>query len=149
MPSAERSVVINRPVADVYNFLLDGTTGTQWRSGVLDISHVSGTGVGAVFKQGVKGPGGRRIAADYTITAADPNQRIAFKAIAGPVRPTGEYRLESSDGGTRLTFALDAQLGFLKRLMMGNAVQGSMDAEMKGLDKLKQVLESSPGAPAS
>ena len=146
MPSAERTIVVNRPVADVYNFLLDGTTGTKWRSGVLDISHVSGTGVGAVFKQGVQGPGGRRIAADYTITAADPNQRIAFKAIAGPVRPTGEYRFESLDGGTRLTFALNAELGFLKKLMMGGAVQKSMDAEMRGLDKLKQILESGASA---
>ena len=142
MPSAERTIVISRPVDDVYAFLLDGTTGTQWRSGVLDISHVSGTGVGAVFKQGVKGPGGRRIAADYEITAADPGKRIAFRAIAGPVRPTGEYRLEAADGGTRLTFSLAAELGFVKRLLMGGAVQSSMDGEMRALDTLKQKLEA-------
>ena len=44
--------------------------------------------------------------------------------------------------GPRLTFSLAAELGFLKRLMMGGAVQGSMDAEMKALDTLKQVLEN-------
>jgi hypothetical protein len=58
------------------------------------------------------------------------------------VRPTGEYRLESVDSGTRLTFSLDARIGGLKGLLMGKAVQSSMDAEMAALDRLKALLEA-------
>ena len=101
-----------------------------------------GAGLGAIYKQGVKGPGGRRIAADYEITAYEPNRRIAFRAIAGPVRPTGEFRLEPVDGGTRLTFSLDAELTGLKKLLMGGAVQRTVDAEVAATERLKQVLET-------
>jgi uncharacterized protein YndB with AHSA1/START domain len=142
MPSATRTITINRPIADVFAFLADGTTATQWRSGVLDIAHVSGEGVGATYSQGVRGPGGRRIAADYRVTASEPPTHLAFEAIAGPVRPHGDYRLEAVDGATRLTFSLDATLGFLKGLVMGAAVQRTMDAEMLATDKLKRVLEA-------
>ena len=68
MPSAERTISIRRPVDQVFRFLADGRTATQWRSGVIDVSKVSGDGLGAVYKQQVRGPGGRPIDADYEIT---------------------------------------------------------------------------------
>ena len=142
VPSAERTILVNRPVGVVFAFLADGLTAPKWRSGVLDIALVSGQGVGATYRQGVKGPGGRRIAADYQVTAYEPDRRISFQAIAGPVRPRGEYRFERSGDGTRLTFSLEAELGLLKRLVMGRAVQQMMDAEMRTLDMLKRILET-------
>jgi uncharacterized membrane protein len=142
MPTATRAITIRRPVGEVFRYVADGTTAPRWRSGVLDVEAVSGSGVGAIYRQGVKGPGGRRIAADYEITAFEPDQRLAFRAIAGPVRPTGEFRFEAQDGETRLTFSLDAELGGWKKLLMGRAVQQTMDAEMLALDRLKAVLES-------
>lgn len=141
MAAAQRSIVINRPVDEVWAFVTDGANAPKWRSGVLDVSKVSGQGVGETWKQGVKGPGGRRIDADYEITAWEPGRRMAFKAIAGPVRPTGEYRIAAEDGGTRLSFSLDAELSGLKKLLMGGAVQSTMNAEMGALDRLKAVLE--------
>jgi hypothetical protein len=65
-------------------------------------------------------------------------------AIAGPVRPTGEYVLDEVDGGTRLSFALRAELGGIKKLLMGGAVQKTMDAEVAATERLKSVLESTP-----
>lgn len=141
MPGAARSIVINRPIEDVWAFVTDGSNATAWRAGVLDVSKVSGSGVGEIWKQGVKGPGGRRIDADYEITAWEPGSRMAFRAIAGPVRPTGEYRFEQENGGTRLSFTLDAPLSGLKGLLMGRAVQSTMDGEMAALDHLKVALE--------
>jgi carbon monoxide dehydrogenase subunit G len=142
MPSATRTITIRRSPEDVFAFVADGTTATQWRPGVTDIKLASGSGLGARYEQGVKGPGGRRIAADYEITAWDPPRELAFAAVAGPVRPTGAYRLEAIPEGTRLSFSLDAKVGGLKGLLMGRAVQGSMDAEMAALDRLKSVLEA-------
>ena len=98
--------------------------------------------MGAVYRQGVKGPGGRRIAADYRVTGYDPPRLLEFEAIAGPVRPVGSYRLEEEDGGTRITFALHAELGGLKKLLMEGRVQDTMNAEVRSLDNLKQVLET-------
>jgi uncharacterized membrane protein len=142
MPSAQHSVSICRPVEQVFAFVADGENATSWRPGVLDVSHQSGEGVGAIYRQGVKGPGGRRIASDYEITACVPNRRIAFRAIAGPPRPTGEYRFGTQGDATTVDFALHATVTGWKRLVMGRAVQSTMDAEMRTLDTLKTLLEA-------
>jgi len=144
MPAARHEVTIGKPTVEVFTFIADGLNGPKWRTGIVDIAHVSGSGVGAIYKQGVLGPGGRRIDADYRVTAFEPNRRLAFEAIAGPVRPTGEYRLEEVDGGTRLTFSLQADLGGIKRLFMGGTVQKTMDAEVAATERLKQLLETPP-----
>ena len=89
MIEARHQVTIRRPAGVVFAFLADGLNGPKWRTGILDIAHVSGSGVGAIYKQGVKGPGGRRIAADYRVTTYEPNSRMAFEAVAGPVRTDG------------------------------------------------------------
>lgn len=141
MPAAERSITIIRPVADVFAFVADGTNARRWRPAVLDVERLDGSGALATYRQGVKGPGGRRIAADYEVYDVEENRRIAFRAIAGPVRPTGEYRFEDAGGSTRVDFSLSAELGWLKGLLMGGAVQSSMDGEMAALDNLKRILE--------
>ena len=142
MPSATQSVSINRPVGEVFAFVADGTDAMQWRPAVVDVALVSGKGTGAVYRQGVKGPGGRRIAADYEVTAFEPDRRIAFRAIAGPVRPSGEYRFDAVGDATTVTFTLEATLTGWKALLMGRAVQISIDGEMRTLDTLKRILES-------
>jgi len=141
MPSAERTISIRRPVDQVFRFLADGRTATQWRSGVVDVSKVSGDGVGTVYRQVVRGPGGRAVDADYEITALEPDRRIAFRTIAGPVRPEGEFELEALGDATILTFTLDAKLSGWKRLLLGGLVQSTMNSEMAALDQLQEVLE--------
>ena len=140
MPSAVRTVVIDRPVADVFAFVADGENAQKWRPGVLEVSRKSGDGRGTIYRQIVKGPGGRKIDADYEVIEYQPPVYLAFRAIAGPVRPVGSYDLRSQDGGTELTFRLSAEIGGWKNLVMGGAVQKTMDAEM-ALDQLKKVLE--------
>jgi uncharacterized protein YndB with AHSA1/START domain len=140
MPEASHSVEINRPAADVFAFLGDGENDRQWRSGVVDVRRRSGQGQGAVYEQGVKGPLGRRVPADYEIIAYEPDRRIAFRAIAGPVRPEGTYELTPTDGGTRVTFSLRYTPRGMGRLM-SPMVGKTMRAEVAQLDRLRAVLE--------
>lgn len=140
MPQASHSVEIARSPAEVFAFLADGTTNSQWRDGVTDIRLKSGSSAGAIYEQGVKGPFGRRVAADYEVTAYEPNRRIAFRAIAGPVRPEGTYELEPAGGGTRLTFTLNCALSGLARIM-APMVAKTMRSEVAQLDRLRAILE--------
>src|SRR5689334_25052827 len=128
MPSAERTIVIDKPVQEVFAFVADGSNAQMWRSGVLEISKKSGDGQGAIYRQVVSGPGGRKIDADYEVTEYSPPSRLAFRAIAGPVRPTGSYDLTETDGKTSLTFKLQAEIGGWKKWLMGGQVQKTMDA---------------------
>ncbi len=144
MASATYSVLIDRPIEAVFEFVADGENCTRWRSGVVDISRTSGDGVGTRYTQGVKGPMGRRVAADYEVTVYEPDLRLDFQTIAGPVRPHGRYDLEAVEGGTRLTFTLDAELSGLRKMLMGSMVQRTMDSEVRALEELKHVLERTP-----
>jgi uncharacterized membrane protein len=142
MPHATHSVTVQRPVEEVFAFVADGERCPEWRPGVLDITRTSGDGVGTRYRQGVRGPMGRRVSADYEITVWDPNRRLEFQTVAGPVRPHGRYDFEEADGGTRLTLSLDADLAGLRGLLIGSAVQKTMNSEVRTLDNLKRVLES-------
>jgi carbon monoxide dehydrogenase subunit G len=141
MPSAENSITIARSPAEVFAFLSNAENDPRWRSGVLDIARVSGDGgAGTRYRQGVKGPMGRRIPADVEITESRANDLHAFRATEGPVRPEGRYELSPANGGTRVRFALAAELHGVKKLM-SPMVQRTMEREVAGLDRLKQVLE--------
>jgi carbon monoxide dehydrogenase subunit G len=143
MPQARYSIVIQRPVDDVFAFVADGERCPEWRPSVLEIKRVAGNGgAGTRYAQTVAGPMNRRISADYEITIFEPSRRLEFRTVSGPARPHGSYEFESLGGGTRLTFSLDAELGGLQRLLMSGAVQKTMDAEIRTLDNLKALLEA-------
>jgi len=141
MPRASNEIVIDRPRDNVFAFLADPQNDRQWRTGILDLRRVSGDGIGARYAQGVKGPGGRRIAADIEITELTPSQTIAFHTVAGPVRPRGRYELAAADGGTHVRFELEADMRGLKRLI-APMVQKTMNDEVAQLAQLKHVLEA-------
>jgi carbon monoxide dehydrogenase subunit G len=141
MPSAENSIVINRPRSEVFEFVTNHENDSKWRPGVLDIERASGHGRGAVYRQGVKGPMGRRIPADIEVTAYEEGSHVAFRTLAGPVRPEGSYRFEEANGGTRVTFSLNADLRGAQKLM-GPMVSKSMRNQVDALQNLKRVLET-------
>jgi uncharacterized membrane protein len=142
MVIASRTVVIDRPIGEVFLFFAEAENDPQWRTGVTEISRQGERGIGATYRQRVAGPGGRPIAADIEITAYEPDTHIAFRTIAGPVRPTGEYSFRTVAGGTEATLTLQAQLSGIKKLLMTKPVQKSIHAEVVSLDRAKGVLES-------
>jgi uncharacterized protein YndB with AHSA1/START domain len=143
MPSAQRTLVIMRPVDAVFAFFTDPANDPKWRSQVKEIRAEGAPAVGSRIHQVVAGPG-RGIPADLEITGYEPNARYAFAVVAGPVRPQGEFRFApTAEGGTEVTFSLNAELTGLKKLLMSRPVQKSMDGELAGLDEAKRLLETS------
>ncbi|MET3172539.1 hypothetical protein GU243_20920 [Pseudarthrobacter psychrotolerans] len=143
MAHAENETTISRAPEDVYAFLADGLNNQAWRSGIQAIALKSGAAgaLGAVYSQTLSGPGGRPIDGDYEITAAEPGRLLAFKVVAGPARPTGEYHLSEVSGGTKVRFTLDLQPKGLMKLM-GPVITRTMEAEVAQLATLKTVLEA-------
>jgi uncharacterized membrane protein len=141
MPSAQRTITINAPIDHVFAFFTTPANDPSWRSGIKDIHAHGEPAIGSVVHQTIEGPLGRGIGADLEITAYEPNNRYAFKVIAGPVRPVGSYDFAAVEGGTEVTFKLDAEVEGLKKFMMAKPVQKNMDAEMAALDSAKRILE--------
>ncbi len=145
MAHAESSITIDRPVDTVFDFVLDGTKSPLWRPAVVEVQRVPGkpSSVGAVFKQRLKGPGGRRIDGDYEIVECQPHEVITFQVIAGPARPTGTYRFEAVGNATRVTFRLHYASRGLARLIDPIITQ-TMRSEVATLSHLKAYLEKQP-----
>jgi uncharacterized protein YndB with AHSA1/START domain len=105
---AVQTVTVDRPIAEVFAFLADGTNDPSWRPEVISIRHVEGTGEGATFAQTMKGPGGRKIKGDFKYTRYEEPSRLDFQVIAGPARPLGSFELrEVSPTTTEVTFTMD------------------------------------------
>jgi uncharacterized membrane protein len=125
----------------VFTFVANHENDPKWRPGVLDITRASGEGRGAIWRQGLKGPMGKRIDGDFEVTAYEEGSLLAFRTLGGPVQPEGSYRFEDANGGTRVTFSLSANLRGPQKLM-APMVGKSMRNQVAALDNLKRVLES-------
>lgn len=140
MAHAEHTVIVDRPISEVFAFLADGTNEPLWRPEVTSIEHVSGSGLGAQYAQTMKGPGGRTIAGDFRLTRFDEPTRIDFEVTAGPARPTGSYVLRATGAGsTEVTFRLDLTPKGLMKLMTP-MINKQVKAEVANLDNLQTAL---------
>jgi uncharacterized membrane protein len=139
--AASATVVIERPLNEVFEFFADAENDPLWRSGVKSIHRVGEPGIGAVYQQKVAGPGGRDISADVRVVEFNADQKVVFETISGPVRPSGTYRFEPVGSGTRVSFDLTVELTGIKALVLAGPVQRSMDAEVAGLSRAKTHLE--------
>jgi hypothetical protein len=118
MAHASQVTTVDRPIAEVFAFLADGLNDPKWRPDVTSISHVSGSGVGTIYAQSMKGPGGRTIKGDFRVTRSDAPTNFDFEVIAGPARPLGSFVLrELSSGSTEVTFTMDLKPHGLMVLM--------------------------------
>jgi len=141
MPSAQRTITIDRPPDQVFAFFADPANDQKWRPHVKEIAAEGPPAVGRRIHQVVEGPMGRGLAADIEVTGYEPPTRYAFQVVAGPARPRGEFRFTPTSGGTEASFSLSAEIGGIKRFLLSGPVQSSMDGEMKALDTAKRLLE--------
>ena len=82
------------------------------------------------------------MAEDVEIAELDPDRAWPSAAWQAQSAPTGDDSSAPAEGGTAVTFTLDAELTGVKKLLMAKPVQKSMDAEMANLDEAKALLES-------
>jgi uncharacterized protein YndB with AHSA1/START domain len=141
MPHAERTIVIDRPQAEVFEFFADAENDPRWRPAVREMRREGPLAVGVRYHQRIKAAG-RDIPADIEVTVLDPEERVAFKSVAGPAPMAGSYAFSAAEGGTAVTFTLHAELTGIKKLIMSKPMQKAMDGEMTNLDQAKAILES-------
>ena len=110
---------------------------------MTDITRDSGDGgVGTTYRQGERGPLGRRIDADFRVTECEVPRRYAYEVTTGPARPRAVFTLEPLDGGrTRLSFTLAWTPAGIARLIVPFVAKG-MRRELADLDRLKRALET-------
>jgi uncharacterized protein YndB with AHSA1/START domain len=142
MKPAEQTIVIDRPIAEVFAFVTDQRNTPAWQAGLVEARPlVAGPpGVGtrhAIVRHFM----GRRMEAVNEYLRYEPNKLVTFKTISGP-KVEASYLFEAVDGGTRVTSRVQLQMPGLMGLfdpLIGMSLRREMRA---ALPALKALLES-------
>ena len=142
MIKVEKSVVINKPVEEVFGFVSAEDSYTKWQAGVEEvIENGPRNTVGSQFTE-VRKFMGQEMRTTLVLTEFVPNARWAAKVVKGPVPYEVTMTFTSVDGGTQVTTSVEGEpKGFFKLAEGMVAGQLEKSLEEDGL-KLKQLVEN-------
>ncbi|MFQ5858939.1 MAG: SRPBCC family protein [Anaerolineae bacterium] len=138
----EKSVVINRPVEEVFA-AVEFDRWSQWASELVETKKTSEgpPGVGTTYTH-VAQMLGRRLENGYEVTEYEPNSKISMKSTSGPIPVDSVLSVESVEGGTRFTMNFKADVGRVFKLaepLIARIMDRQQDAN---LANLKDLLEA-------
>lgn len=140
MASFENTVIIQRPVENVFAFLADFENVPKWNYAIVETRKVSPgpVGVGTTYRQTRSIPS--RSEEAFEVTAFEPNRRLEIQGQIGPFRARISYLLEPTGTDTRLRNAVDLGFSGLSTLIAPLATSRVKHAVAANLDALRQLL---------
>lgn len=143
MPKQVNSVVINRPIEDVFAVVTEVTNLERWFPGDAKERWLTPPphGVGSVRRATVTMMG-RRSENDAMVTEFDPPRHGVMAGERSGLRWTGTVDCTPVEGGTRLDFTFDANASGAMRLLMGPFMSWYRRSWDTGLANLKRMLEA-------
>ena len=134
MARIEASVVINRPLKEVADYMYDVKNWPEWQAGLLEAELIKKTPevVGSTYR-GVAHFLGQRMEWTAETTAFEPYKSETMRTVMGPQTSTATTTLEQVEGGTKVTTVAEAEPVVVR--IYGREVQRS-------LDQLKEILEA-------
>ena len=140
MATLELSIVINRPVEEVFAFASNPENTPKWSSvsSEVKITSAGPIGVGTTYRSVVTFLG-RRSESEVEFTEYEPNRSFAQKTKSGPVPVENRVTFERVDGGTRVTFSSVAELGGFFKLaepLLVSMVKRQFEADFANLKDL-------------
>jgi uncharacterized protein YndB with AHSA1/START domain len=137
----EATVVIDRPIEEVFAFLADGENDKKFSSRVLEIAKTTAgpPGVGTVYASTVK-DAGMKTKREFKLTEFDPPRRIRWTEISKNlvVALEGGYDLVAAGEGTQLTVFNVLEGRGLGVLIAGLALRSAR----KGADEFGQAIKA-------
>jgi carbon monoxide dehydrogenase subunit G len=119
MIKIEESIIINRPVEEVWKFVSNIENATKWDRGVLEARQTSKgpIGVGSTLQTRRQMLGRQRIG-KLRVSEYVPNRMIALQASLGQIAEAQiRYSFEPVDSGTRMTGISEVELHGAWRLI--------------------------------
>lgn len=142
MITVEKSVTINRPIAEVFAFVTDGANATQWQGGLEAVKNEGPANmVGSRWTE-VRKFLGREMNTTLEVTALEPDTRWVAKVIKGPVPYEVMSLFEAAGEGTKVTTRVEGEpTGFFK--VAEGMVSGQLEKSLaEDLQRLKTLLEA-------
>lgn len=137
----EATVVIDRPIEEVFAFLADGENDKKFSSRVLEIAKTTEgpPGVGTVYASTVM-DAGMKTKREFKLTEFDPPRRFRWTEISKNlvVAPEGGYDLAPAGEGTQLTV-----FNVLEGRGVGVLIAGlALRSARKGADEFGQAIKA-------
>jgi uncharacterized protein YndB with AHSA1/START domain len=137
----EVTIHIDRPVEQVFGFVVDAKNLRTWQSNLVENEQLTKgpIGIGTRFRE-VRSMGPRQSEIQVEITDFEPNIRFATKTLSQP-QATVNYTFEQEGGGTRLTNKFLMVTSEDMRPLepsLSDSIKKDTDSNFK---KLKHVLE--------
>ena len=147
MTHIQHTITIDRPVDEVWDYVLDTRNDPVWITNVVDV----GRGADAPVEVGLEIEEtykflGVRLPMTLKVTEHEPPRRSAIEFSNGPVPGRGSYQFDAVDGGTRFTMTMDTDAhGFFKLAEPVFARMARRDVAAS-LGNLKDILEARNGS---
>lgn len=142
MYTFKKSIFINVPQQDLFDFVTNPANDTKWRPSTISVEWTSEGPVGVGSTQrSVDKFLGREIESTSEVTIWDPPNEYTWKSVGGPIPYDLSMKFSPKDNGTQLTFNGQAEIGGFFKLaegLAGKQFEKQIDAD---LNSLKAFLE--------
>lgn len=139
-----RRILIDAPVADVFQYAADCRNDVHWRRGVVSLK-ISG---GDPFAEGLQmrevlQAYGRKVTTTGELTSIEPNKRTFVRSLSGPIPIEVERLFQVEGDQTAITFRMKGELNrFFSLIWPFIGGTGNLERQVdESLAKLKQVVE--------
>jgi uncharacterized membrane protein len=143
MINVEKTIFINRPQQEVFDFASNPAYLPKWQSQIISTEWTSPEpyGVGST-QRSVARMMGRDIESSSELTFLDPPNQFVFKLVGGPLPLEGSMRFVSSGSGTQMTMGGKLEPGGFFKLAEG-LVRKQLEKQFEqNLEALKSLLEA-------
>ncbi len=146
MVKHEKSILIHRPIGEVFEYISNLENSMEWQPGLLEVKRITEgpLRVGTVYSSARKFLG-RKMEASNEFVTYEPNKKVVFTGASGPMTFQTSFSFEDTGEGTRLTTLIEMQpgglLGLAEGLIASNLRQ-EMDSNVAILEGLMEAREA-------
>jgi len=137
------SIVVYRPINEVFDFMSSSENDFQWQYGTLAAGRVSegATRVGGSFRS-IGHFMGLRNQSIYEVTDYEENEKFGFKSVSGPLDSLTLYTFETVRGSTKIDVTTQVREVRVPQVHEGTLEKHLRKEIRENLAMLKEILET-------
>ncbi len=143
MVRVEDSIVVARPIEEVFAYLTNPETIPEWQGSALE-ARLEGEGPMRAGSRVIETRKflGRRLESSMEVAEYEPPRRFAIQASSGPVPFKATNSLSEVDGGTRIDAVIEGEPGGFFRVAEPLVVRAVERELRSNLATIKDLLEA-------
>ena len=137
------SILIDRPIEQVFDFVSTPENDIQWQYGTLATATIPHRNAATqTFFRSIGHLLGRRNLSTFEVMEYEPDEKYGFKSLSGPVHSSTSYILENVGGRTRVHIFMQASAPRFFRITE-RLLEETMRKQLEeNVGMLKTVLET-------